>query len=514
MIEFFKKHLIKIATGIVCLLILTSSALTYNNHQKISRALILKEQSAFALKEVERTYQNIQLMDISSRGYKIIRKPEYLFWSVKTARDRNKEVFQNLDSIFRAQGFDNPEKYNEMKKGLDDYTNMYAEMVQYLQANEDSLYVALLEKDLGRHFWDVYNPFSKHVNDFEQKTLLEAEETHKSAVASNFVVQLFLILIGIPTLIFVIIRMTREERERIALLLDVDQNNNIYLFNDGNSVQRDAESILGKLILNLQKAATFVNEISSRNYQAKWDGLDERNSTQNQGTLAGRLMYMRDEMMKVKAEDVKRLWSTEGLSELSQIIRQHQNSLDDLTGKALTFIIRYTKSQQGSVFVLTHNEEEQPYLDLKACYAFDRKKFVEKKINPGDGLVGQTFLEGKPMLMTNVPAGYIHITSGLGHATPSCVIIVPMKYNEVTYAVLELASFEVYEDHQIQFLEKACEFFASAIASVQNNEKNRLMVEQMTSQTEQLRAQEEELRQNLEELEATQEDMRRKIIVR
>ena len=89
-----------------------------------------------------------------------------------------------------------------------------------------------------------------------------------------------------------------------------------------------------------------------------------------------------------------------------------------------------------------------------------------------------------------------------------------MKYNEVTYAVLELASFEVYEDHEIQFLEKACEFFASAIASVQNNEKNRLMVEQMTSQTEQLRAQEEELRQNLEELEATQEDMRRKIIVR
>ena len=67
--------------------------------------------------------------------------------------------------------------------------------------------------------------------------------------------------------------MTREERERIALLLDVDNNNNVYLFNDGNSVQQDAKSILGKLILNLQKAATFVNEISSRNYQAKWDGL-------------------------------------------------------------------------------------------------------------------------------------------------------------------------------------------------------------------------------------------------
>ena len=86
-------------------------------------------------------------------------------------------------------------------------------------------------------------------------------------------------------------------------------------------------------------------------------------------------MYMRDEMMKVKVEDASRLWSTEGLSELSQIIRQHQNSLDDLTAKALTFLIRYTKSQQGSVFVLMHNEEDQPYLDLKACYAFDRKKF-------------------------------------------------------------------------------------------------------------------------------------------
>jgi hypothetical protein len=510
MLKFIRKNLIRIAAGMISALIIISATLTYFNNKKMTRAMVLKEQSAFALKEVERTYQNIQLMDISSRGYKIIRKPEYLFWSIDMARNRNKEIFHNLDSIFQVQGFEDKERYPQVKKGLEDYTAMYAEMVGYLQSGQDSLYVQLLEKDLGRYFWEVFNPFATNFNAFEAQINQEAESSYKDAVTSNTVVQFLLMLIGLPTLGFVVYTLVREEKERKELLLEVAQNNNNYLFNDGQSLGADARSILGKLIDNLKKAASFVNEVSAMNYEARWDGMEEHKTADNQQTLAGRLMYMRDQMKKVKEEDSRRIWVTEGLSEVSQIIRQHQNNVEDLALKALTFIIRYTHSQQGSVFVLEENEQEEKYLQLKACYAFDRKKHIDRRVNIGDGLVGQTFLEGETVLLTEVPSGYLAITSGLGDATPKCVVIVPLKYNEETHAVLELASFTTYTQHEISFLEKAGEFIASAIANVQNNEKNRMMVEQMKSQTEQLRAQEEELRQNLEELEATQEDMRRK----
>ncbi len=509
--EFLRQHLIRIAIGVICLLILLSAGLSYYNNSVMSRALILKEQSNFALREVERVYQNIQLMDISARGYALVRTNDYLFWSVKMAKDRNSDIFQNLDSIFNAQGFENPDRYEEVKKGMDNYTNMFAQMVEHLSQNNDSLYIALLRKDEGRYFWDVFNPFSKHVNEFEAMINQEAVSSYAQASMRNNIVQLLLVFAGIPTLIFVLYRLAKDERERRALLLNVAENNNKYLFNDGKQADSDAKTILDHLIVDLQHAATFVNEISARNYEAKWEGLDDNNAKHNELTLAGRLMFMRDEMKRVKEEDNKRIWSTEGLSELSQLIRKHQHEPEELTFRALTFLVKYTRSQQGSMFVLEHDEADEPYLKLSACYAFDRKKFISKRVNIGEGLVGQAYLERETTLLKTVPQDYITITSGLGDSSPGCILLVPMKHNDAVHVILELASFHVFDQNEIEFLERAGEFIASAIANVQNNEKNKEMMEQMRLQTEQMKAQEEELRQNLEELEATQEDMRRRL---
>ncbi|HEX6225517.1 MAG TPA: GAF domain-containing protein [Chryseolinea sp.] len=507
--EFLKGNLIRIAIGVICVLIGLSVSLSLYNGRAMSRALVLKEQSSFGLREVERVYQNIQLMDISSRGFALIRQPEYLFWTVKMARDRNTEIFRHLDSIFVAQKFTNPDRYQEVKKGLDEYTDMYEQMVRHLQSNEDSLYIDLLKKDLGRYFWDVFNPFSKNVNEFEAKINEESKRIYSQAYTSNTVVQLLLVIIGIPTMIFVIYQLAREEGARRALLTNVAANNKKYLFNDGKPASTDANGIIGSLIKDLRQSAAFVNDISGGNYDARWEEL-QTNLERNNDTLAGRLLLMRDEMKRQKQEDNKRMWTTQGLSDLSQLIREHQHDIKELTYRAVTFIVNYVQVQQASLFVLERDENEESYLNLTACYAFNRKKILEKRVDIGQGLVGQAYLERQTMILTKVPQGYTTITSGLGDSTPGYLIVVPMKYNEVVTAVLELAGFRTLEEHEVAFLEKGGEFIASAIANVQNNEKSKAMIEQMQQQTEQMRAQEEELRQNLEELEATQEDMRRK----
>lgn len=215
-------------------------------------------------------------------------------------------------------------------------------------------------------------------------------------------------------------------------------------------------------------------------------------------------------MKRQKEEDNKRMWTTQGLSDLSQLIREHQNNIQELTYRAVTFIVNYVQVQQASLFVLERDGNDEQFLNLSACYAFNRKKRLERRVNVGEGLVGQVYLERQTVVLKKVPHGYTTITSGLGDATPNYLIVLPMKYNEVVTAVLELAGFRILEDHEVAFLEKAGEFITSAIANVQNTEKSKAMIDQMREQTEQMRAQEEELRQNLEELEATQEDMRRK----
>ena len=43
----------------------------------------------------------------------------------------------------------------------------------------------------------------------------------------------------------------------------------------------------------------------------------------------------------------------------------------------------------------------------------------------GEGLVGQSALERKPILISNVPDDYVQISSGLGQAKPLNIVVLP-----------------------------------------------------------------------------------------
>jgi predicted transcriptional regulator len=88
--------------------------------------------------------------------------------------------------------------------------------------------------------------------------------------------------------------------------------------------------------------------------------------------------------------------------------------------------------------------------------------------------------------------------------------MVPLKIDTQVYGILELASFQEYQQHEIGFVEKLAESIAATLASVKGAQKNRQLIEQFQQQTEEMRAQEEEMRQNMEELQATQEEIARK----
>jgi transcriptional regulator with GAF, ATPase, and Fis domain len=217
------------------------------------------------------------------------------------------------------------------------------------------------------------------------------------------------------------------------------------------------------------------------------------------------------ESLKGNAEtERRRNWSTSGIAKIGEILRSSSSSTSLLYDNIIQFIVKYTKSSQGGLFILNNEDEHNHFLELASCYAYERKKFIQKNIDPGQGLIGQCLLEAERIYLLEVPDDYTHITSGLGNENPSALLLIPMKVNEKVFGVIELASFQKYEEFEINLVEEFAESVAATISTVKTNESTRILLEQTQQQAEEMRSQEEEMRQNMEELSATQEEMGRK----
>ena len=215
------------------------------------------------------------------------------------------------------------------------------------------------------------------------------------------------------------------------------------------------------------------------------------------------------ELEDARKKDDARSWVAKGVAELSALLQVTDDS-QNIYERWLSSIIKYLKVNQGGLFIADEDADGKVQLNLIASYAFERKKFLQKSLAPGEGLVGQAYMEKHSIYLKKVPKEYIHITSGLGDAPPHVVLVMPIRTTHTTEAILEIASFHELEEHHFELLEKLGEALASFISNHKVNQRTKHLLQQAQTMSEELRANEEEMRQNLEELTATQEALARK----
>ena len=266
---------------------------------------------------------------------------------------------------------------------------------------------------------------------------------------------------------------------------------------------------LTKNLRNLEEqvteASSFINEIEKGNFKK------EISANLSKNELGVSLTSMKAHLDKIALEEQIRNWLNTGLATFSDILRNKQSlNLRDLSDDILLNLVKYVSANQGAIFVLEDDGKGDQYLKLIACYAYNRKKYLEKRIELGEGLAGQCVLEKQSIYLKQTPDDYINITSGLGDAPPRSIFISPLLINDSIFGVIELASLVEFKPEHLDFINKLAENIAASIKTVKDNERTLTLLNASQQQAEELRSQEEEMRQNMEEMQATQEEMKRK----
>lgn len=221
------------------------------------------------------------------------------------------------------------------------------------------------------------------------------------------------------------------------------------------------------------------------------------------------LKQIRTEMKRLKDEDSKQAWIAQGLAKFSSILR-NKAEVKEYSNQIISNLVKYIGANQGGLFIEQQTAEKERYIELVACYAYEKRKYLENKIYEGQGLLGQCMLEKDFIFLIDIPKDYIKITSGLGLATPRNIIVAPLIFNDTFYGAIELALFDVLQPHQVEFIKKVSEDIASEIASMKTIAQTQELLNESRELTGELQTREEEMKQNLEELAATQEEMARK----
>jgi CHASE3 domain sensor protein len=507
--KFLTEKWFILAVAVITVALVVNMVFTVRNNLIIERTTeIVQETEEVALQTDKILTSTMHRLDIGVRGFGLT-KDAAMLDPYHQAIELNPGVFRDLGSLLKKQNYPDMAALKGIEEEINAYIGLTKKMVDLARIDSMETFNSMLKLDKGYDVWIKYEKFAKSLKAYEDNLRKEAYDSYKAAVRSNFVLQVVIVVLTVPVLFFILMRIRSEQMARRKLLNQVEENDRKYVFNSGSDRVLSPEEIIETSIQNTRKASEFIKTMANGNYAVEWDGLNGQNAKLNDQTLAGDLINMREKLKTVKAEDEKRNWMNEGLAKFSEIVRNHQHEPKVLADKCVSFLTKYLASQQGSLFVL-EGEEGAEYLNLASSYAFDKKKWVEKRIEIGNGLIGQAYLEGDITQLKDVPNGYTQITSGLGDATPKYIVIVPLKYDVHTVAVVELASFTNFEAHHTMFLKKAGEFLASAILNSQTTQKMKALLDNARMNEEQLRAQEEEMRQNMEELQATQEELVRK----
>ncbi|MFC3821857.1 HAMP domain-containing protein, partial [Planomonospora venezuelensis] len=187
-------------------------------------------------------------------------------------------------------------------------------------------------------------------------------------------------------------------------------------------------------------------------------------------------------------------WLKSNLARISGLMQGHRD-LAVVAELVMNELAPLVRAQYGT-FLLAEEAPGGPELRVVGGYGH---RETGRRHGFGGSLVGQAAVARRPLLVEDIPAGYITISSSLGSAAPVNLIVLPIIVEDQVLGVIELASLNRFTAVHRAFLEQLVETIGVNVNTIVANARtDALLAESQRLATELQMGQEELQRSNAE----------------
>jgi signal transduction histidine kinase/CheY-like chemotaxis protein/CHASE3 domain sensor protein len=268
-----------------------------------------------------------------------------------------------------------------------------------------------------------------------------------------------------------------------------------YLKLRADLIRRDKlEKALQAKDLEISKRVNAIKQIANRVASGDYNQRAIDHSQDDLGDLAESLNHMTESLKisfdKINASD----WRQKGLALLNESLMGNK-SVQEVSDNALHQIIEYGKCINGSIYLY-----DEGSLKLKAALGLENnmKKFFE----PGEGMVGQTFISEKTQVYNNLHEDDFVVTFASSTIKIYGILLLPVFADGNIIGVLELGSTNNFDESRIDYFIECTRNIGVALNAAKSREKEQQLLEETQAQSEELQVQHSELENLNTELEA------------
>jgi signal transduction histidine kinase/DNA-binding response OmpR family regulator/CHASE3 domain sensor protein len=225
------------------------------------------------------------------------------------------------------------------------------------------------------------------------------------------------------------------------------------------------------------------------------------------GGIAAALNEMTEALQKSFDEISQNERKQTGLVKINEILTGNKPE-DEIATDALAHLIHYGECVNGAVYIL-----ENKKLALKSAYGLESTML--KGYQPGEGMVGQVFLDKKIKVLENIAKKDYVVSFATGQVKLANVLWLPLTAKGECFGVIELACDTKFEEVDLEFFQDACKLITLEILAAKSRQRIQMLLEETQAQSEELQMQHSELEglnNDLEEytqrLQASEEELK------